>query len=322
LNILITGGTGFVGQHLLQKLSKESVNILVLARKKQSSSYIDIYNLVNVKFKYNIDILNTTSYFKYFENIDVVIHLAGFVSFKQRDKKKLIDVNYRGTLNILKACEKYKIKKFINISSTAALGFSDNLIDENFQFNWSKFQKCVYSYSKYLVNDEILKSKCNSIIVYPALILGPGDKGNSLKFVQAIQNEKIPFNLPGRNSLIDVRDFVESLSLLIKKDIKNKSYIVVNENYSFKEINGIISKVVNVTPPQKTIPYKYVSFFSSLSLILEKLSNKSDLNYENIFLGFQNREHDNTKIKELGFKPKYSLKNTVKDIISWCENIK
>ncbi|MBW2999924.1 NAD-dependent epimerase/dehydratase family protein [Candidatus Woesearchaeota archaeon] len=321
MNILVVGGTGFVGQHLVKELCKKNHNISVICRKRRNNEYIDIGKLPKVKIHYGTDVLNYENLQKYFKNIDVVFNLAGYISFKQADKKKLIAVNRDGTLNILKACSKHNVKKLIHVSSTAALGFSNAVIDESHKFDWSKYKKCVYSFSKHLPDKQLLESELNSIIIYPSLILGPGDKSNTLMLLDAIKKEKIPFNTPGSNSYVDVRDLVKALILLMDKGVRNEGFIVSAENYSLKEMCSIIAKELGAKLPKRTLSKKYLFPLLGAALMLEKINKNPPITYENIFMGFQNRVHSTNKISKLGWKPDYTLSQTVKDSWKWITEV-
>ena len=125
------------------KLCKDSKNkITVVSRNLHSEQHISIKSIKSsqkVKIFDKFDIQDNKKIIKYFKNQDVVFNLAGLISFKQKDKSKLISINHLGVLNVLKACEKMNVKKLIHLSSTAALGFGDSLINEDHEFDWSKF---------------------------------------------------------------------------------------------------------------------------------------------------------------------------------------
>ena len=250
---------------------------------------------------------------KLFKDIDYVFNLAGFISFKKRDKQQLNKINYEGTINVLKECEKHQIKKLIHISSTAALGFGKQIIDEKQNFNWTPYKNCVYSYSKKLPEKELLESSCNTIIIYPPLILGPGEKENSTKLFGLIKDKKLLFNTPGKGSFIDVRDLADGLIFLMEKEIINEKFIINSENYTFKEYNARIAEVFNVKAPKYDLPKFLLPFLLIIIKIVERLNKNPAITYENIFMAFQNRTYSSQKIINLGFKPKYTLKDTIKD---------
>ena len=127
----------------------------------------------------------------------MVIHLAGIVSFSLKDKALLEKVNIEGTKNMLLAAKENKVKQFIHISSVAALGYNDdpeNPIDEDFKFDWeiAKRKKKYYMLTKHLADVEIEKNKgsLNTVVLYPGLMFGPGDKTNSGRLISAIKEHR------------------------------------------------------------------------------------------------------------------------------------
>tara|TARA_B100000315_G_C14471763_1_gene538688 strand:- start:92 stop:1060 length:969 start_codon:yes stop_codon:yes gene_type:complete len=319
MRILITGGNGFVGQHLVSKLSKEN-KITVLCRKKHEATLVDIEKLQNVTVHYNSDIQDLSKIEGHFKNIDVVFNLAALISFKQRDRDKLISINNNGTLNILRACEKHNVKKLIHLSSTAAFGYSTGIINEQTKFDWSKGRKCVYSYSKYLPETKLLSSKCNVIVINPPIILGPGDL-KILQLLKPLKYASLPIVPSGTNSAIDVRDLVKALVLLMKSSVSNQQFIVSGGSYSIKEMNGVIASKFGKKPPIFTLPKFIGPLVYNLTYLYEMISANPKIAYENVFFGFKDRRHDDSKIRKLGYKPEYSLEKSVEDTIDYLETL-
>ncbi len=323
MNILIIGGQGFVGQYLVKELCNDSKNKLtIVSRNTHPKQHVPIGSSKKVNVFDGFDIQDYKKIVRYFKNQDVVFNLAGLISFRQKDKSKLIDINHLGALNVLKACETMNVKKLIHLSSTAALGFSNSIINESYEFDWSKNKKCVYSVSKSLSNNQIENSKCNSVIVFPSLILGPGDKHNTFRLIDAIYKRKIPFSPPGRNSIVDVRDLAKALVLLMQSKNKHSRYIISGGSYSFKEINRKIAECIGVKPPKYEMPKFLLSPLTILAHILEIFSKNPPITYENIYMSFKDRNHSSSRIKEIGFRFQHTLEQTIIDSIEWVNTLK
>jgi len=321
MKILVVGGSGFVGQNLVNDLAKSGHDLTVICRTKRSDSYyhINITKLKNVKMYYGADVTNYASIKNYFKNNDVVINLAGYISFKQKDKHSLMKINVKGSLNVLKACEEHNVNQLIHLSSTAALGFSNDIISEEYEFNWKNHKNCFYSYSKYLPNKRIKGSVCNTVIIYPPLILGPGDKTNTVVLIDAIKKNKIPFNLAGHNSYVDVRDLVSAIKIIINKKVKNQEFIISSGYYSIKKMNKVISEILKIKPIKLTLSKKNSVRLSKLILFIEKIFKDLPISYETVFISSQKRIHDSSNIKKLGWKSKYDLQKTIQDSLNWMK---
>jgi len=127
MKILITGGAGFIGSHLVEKLIKKKHKILVIDN--LSTGRIENIKpfLSHIKFlKKDISKISTIE--KYFKNIDVVFHLAALADIVPsiNSPKKYFLSNVLGTLNVLEASVKYKIKKFVYTASSSCYGIPKN----------------------------------------------------------------------------------------------------------------------------------------------------------------------------------------------------
>jgi len=320
MKITVIGGVGFVGQYLVNELHQnEDHNITATSLSHRNNLHIPIDKLPRVQIESGVDVLDYDSLLKCLSGADIVFNLAGLLSFLQKDKKKLVNINHNGAMNVLRACERLGIKKLIHISSTASLGFGDKIINENSTFNWNRHNKCVYSISKSLSNKKMMESGCNTVVVYPALILGAGDNVNSRKLFNAIRDRKLPFISPGTNSIIDVRDFAKAGVLIMDSDNTDSSYIVASENITYKKLYSMIADAFNVAPPMIHLPKYSMRPLLFFSKIIERISKNPPITYENIFMSFQKRNHCNDRIKKIGYSPRFSVYDTIDDIKSWMQ---
>jgi nucleoside-diphosphate-sugar epimerase len=328
LNILVTGGNGFLGQHLINELSKIDCKIKVICRKKHEKYYYDIHSYGNVEVIYEVDITNYKQIEPFFKGIDVVCHLAGKVSFKRKDKQEQFNINVKGTQNVLDASKRYGVKKFIHVSSTASLGHSQTTITEKHVFNWEGLaKKAHYSYSKHLAEKIILSEKNSEnglevIIINPALILGPGDYSISPKLISSIKKQEVPFNPPGSNSIVDVRDVARAIVFFLSKEGCFEKYILCSDSFSYKELNNFISDVLEMPKTKRVMPYFSYPFLLTGAWLYELFSREPKVTAENVYFSFKDRRHSSQKIKELGFSFNYAPKQTISDTVTFLKKEK
>jgi nucleoside-diphosphate-sugar epimerase len=312
--ILIFGGSGYVGQALTQLLYKKNyTQIVSTSRQKINQKY------KGIKYVSGIDITRSETIEPLISKAEIVINLAGFISFSQKDRKKLLTVNVEGVKNILRACQKNKsLDRLIHISSTASFGFSDKEITEQTHFDWSRYKNLVYSYSKFLANDLLHQSLVPTNILYPALILGPEDRTstqNLFDYAREKQNLLVP---PGSNSFIDVRDVVSAIELILQSAVSKENYILSTKSFSFEQIFSHVVRALNQKTRIQKLPTWSKKIIPQMANFLEFLGwNK--VSYEQLFLGFQHRRHKNQKLIHLGFQPRYSLNQTLCDF--WKQNM-
>jgi len=323
-NILITGGCGFLGQYLTHELLKNKIHkIKVLDLKENENKVYDFKD--RVEYVFEKDVVDFKAIKDEFQNIDVVFHLAGFVSFWMGHEEQLFSVNELGTRNVLQACLDNNVKQVIYVSSVAALGFNnkkDEPVNEEFEFDWKRAKGKHYMISKYkgeLSALEYADKGLNCIIASPGSMYGPGDVANSSRLIKAIKERKVPFNMPGGTNILDVRDVAKGLVKVMEKGRKGERYILSGYNYPFRKMNLIIAESAGVQPPQRTLPKIFHRPLYILFLIIEKLSrDHPKLTSDMIDSSFVFRYFDNSKARrELDWEPAIPYSQTIRDTFDW-----
>ncbi len=270
--ILVTGGTGLVGAHLLYQLVVSGENPRALKRtksdvsktKKVFSYYSKDYKSLFEKIDWvDGDILDYSSLIDAMLKIDQVYHTAAEVSFQSSDKESLIVTNVKGTTNIVNASLESGIRKLIHVSSIGALGRADNdgIVTE--ETHWNSKKSSVYSTSKYHAEMEVwrgIAEGLNAVIINPSIIIGPGDwKTGSSKLFTTMYNG-LKFYTKGSNGFVDVEDVAKTMIQLMKSTISGERFIVNSENISYRDFFNMISQALGVTPPK----YKATRFMSEV----------------------------------------------------------
>lgn len=321
-NIFLTGGTGFLGSHILYELSILEYNITAIKRKKSSLSLIKNLFLINNqehKFKkikwINCDITDLFKLESLICKNDIVIHCAGYISFEKRKKNQIFDINYYATKNLVNICLKKQISKFCYISSIATLFNKKNSIaDENSWFSNSN-TKSYYAKSKYMGEMEVWRGFAeglNGFIINPSLVIGPGDK-NSLfgKMISKLKKRTL-FYPGGGTGFVDVRDVSSVMIKLINKKVNHKRYIINSQNLSFKELLTIYAKQVNGPIPSIKINNNIIK----IAILLSKIFNPyNNLSFSIVDFFKTKSRYSNLKIKqELNYKF-ISVQRSIIDII-------
>ncbi len=278
--ILVTGGTGLVGSHLLFDLTKSGKKVRALKRKTSD------LNKVRKLFSYysenkdnhfkNIewiegDILDIFSLDKAMEGVSNVYHCAAKVSFNPKEQDSVKAINAQGTANIVNVALDKKVIKLCHISSIAALGRaeSNELIDEQTLWKYSK-KESAYSISKHESEREVWRGTgegLDAVIINPAIIIGPGDWENGSLRLFSIVQHGLSFYTKGVNGYIDVRDVVKIMNLLMESNIKNERFVLSSENVSYEHIFSLIADNLGKNKPK----YYVNTFLSGLVWRFEKL---------------------------------------------------
>ncbi|PHR72513.1 MAG: NAD-dependent epimerase [Lutibacter sp.] len=247
--ILVTGGTGLVGTHLLASLVQKQEKIRAIHRKSSNldavkevfSFYFDDVTAQFSKIEWiEADITDVTSLEKVFEGVTYVYHVAALVSFNPKEYHLMRTINIDGTANIVNFSITQKVKKLCFVSSIAAIDktHKNGLIDET--GDWTvEANNYGYAISKYGAEMEVWRGTqegLDAVIVNPGLILGSGCWDTSSGKIFSEVNKGLKFYTEGVTGYVSVKDVVKSMVKLMESNIKNERYILVAENRSLKDI--------------------------------------------------------------------------------------
>lgn len=260
--ILVTGGTGFVGAHLIYELLKNGEKVRALKRENSNLQLIEkIFSYYTPDYKHLLqeidwitaDVNDILSLTISMQGINQIYHCAAVVSFEPRNKHEMFKTNINGTTNIVNIALKYSVKKLCFVSSIAAIGRTENdeLISEETAWK-SSDRNSNYAKTKYSAEKEVwrgIEEGLNTIIVNPSVILGPGDwdSGSSKIFKTMWKGTKFYTN--GVNGFVDVRDVAKVMVKLMNSNITNQRFILSSENMSYKDIFSKIMIAFGKKPP-------------------------------------------------------------------------
>jgi len=157
-NILITGGAGYIGSHIVEQLVKTKAKIIIIDN--METGYKKLINKDAIFVKGDIKNLKQLSKLFYKYKINSVIHLAAYlnVSEAEKNKKKYYENNVRGTLNVVKCCKNTNVKNIVFSSSCSIYGNTKGAVDENKKAN----PKGYYAYTKY-EGEKIIKKHAKNL---------------------------------------------------------------------------------------------------------------------------------------------------------------
>lgn len=287
--ILVTGGTGLVGSHLLFKLVSEGEKVRAIYRRKQKLEHVKnvfayFSNSPDAIFDaiewVEADITDIPAMEIAFDGVDFVYHCAALVSFEPDKYNILKKINIEGTANIVNLCLAYHVKKLCYVSSVAALGApkpSEKFIDESTQWN-KELDNSVYAITKYGAEIEVwrgVQEGLNAVIVNPGIIIGAGfwnDGGSGSLFKQVYKG--MSHYTTGTSGFVDIWDVVNVMTLLMKSDLKNEKFVLVSENLTFQKFFTMVANEINVNPPKKEAKSWLLSIAWRLDWLRFKLLGK------------------------------------------------
>lgn len=319
MKLLITGGTGFLGHHLIKKLFEQGYNdIRVLKTKDDDASFLKEFNIQY----FNGDIRNIDDVNNAIKGCDIVFHLVGMISYWDKMNKIQYDINVLGTRNVVNACLENRIERLIYVSSNASVGnVVDGLANEETEYNLAKL-KVNYCDTKHLAELEIangVKKGLNAVIICPASMYGDGD-------IRRIHSDlmfkfNFPFNriiIPGGLAVVDVNDVAESLIKAWQIGKSGERYLIVGENLTFKRIREIIASELKKPAPDIILPVWFLKILANIFVFISNITGKKPkltptmINFFTLNFWFDNSK----SIKEL--KIKYTpFRESISKAVKW-----
>ena len=315
MRALVSGSNGFIGSHLVEALKKRGYSVTCLIRKTSNLNWL---KGLDVEFVYG-DCTEKDSLYKAVEGADYVYHLAGVV--RAVDRETYYRVNFLGTKNLLEVCNKTNrnIKKFIYLSTQAAVGpinpdgEGDCQPITDYGKSKLKGEMAVHNYS----------DRLPVLIIRATAIYGPRDKDiyTYFKFLKK-GLRPVPGNGEGDINLLYVGDLIEGMILAAENENSSgETYFFADErSYSWEEASDKATRALGAKAINIHIPQWMILTSAFLSELSSRITHKPPL------LDRQKAKeilHDGwfcdiTKAREsLGFKPRVSLEEGLKITASW-----
>lgn len=313
--ILVTGGTGLVGSHLLYRLTKNGESVKAIYRNKKSLEKAKkVFQSYHADHLFNsiqwveADLLDYFSLKDIFKGITHVYHCAAVVAFDRKSTHNMLDTNIEGTQHLVNLSLEHKVVKFCHVSSVASLGEYENnkCTDEEALWQHTKTTSD-YSVSKYYSENEVWRASeegLNVVVVNPATIIGYGDWSESSTAIIKKVNDGLNYYTPGANGFVGVKDVVEVMLLLMNGEISNERYLLVADNWSFKKLLDQIANGLGKKPPTKEAPRSIANLLRRLDEARYFLfGTKTVLTKQSVNTAYRTHCYSSAKIKtELNFQ--------------------
>ncbi len=273
--VVITGATGFVGRHVVERLLQESVQIRCMIRDKKDQQLFEANDRLSFV---EGDITQAKTLEKAFSGAWAVINIAGLREFWDRNKKSFYNINHIGAENVFKACLSQDIERVIQVSTPLAFGVPASL-----PFNETSEaanHPSSYGHSKYLGDEAGLalqRSKGLPLtIVYLAAVIGAGDDKETMEVRRAVEG-KMPalIGADTQYTYLYVRDAAEAIvRSLMQSNTLGERLLVGAERATTREYFAIIGEIAKVKIPQYNVPEKLLLPIAKSMEMMSKISGK------------------------------------------------
>ncbi|CAH9014944.1 NAD-dependent epimerase/dehydratase family protein [Candidatus Nitrosacidococcus sp. I8] len=323
--VLVTGATGFIGQHLMAALISDQCPIHVLTRDIHKAQALWNNDLIKVFQIDSIDQNQTTSLWK---NVEIVFHLA-CGSFAENDMENYQKSIVMMTQSLLTQAIKAKVKQFIFVSSVKAMGEkTEHCLNENSP----ALPETAYGKAKLTAEQQVLAAGkdhiiCSSVLRLP-MVYGKSTKSSILQMVRAIYRGYFPSlsKINNHRSMVHVLDVVQAMMLIARnpKISCQQAYLVTDgQSYSTDQIYALICHALNRTIPRWCIPIGVLIFGARIGDFIQRIFKiPIPLNPKTLDKLTSSAWYSTKKIQtELGYRPQYSLTTALPEIIDQVKQL-
>jgi dihydroflavonol-4-reductase len=307
VNLLVTGGTGFLGGALVPLLAGDGHRLRLLQRGPAP----DAKRLGAEVMQASLD--DDLAVQRAVEGVDAVYHLAGRVDFDPEDPAELYALHVQGTRRLLEACVAAKVRRVIvaSTSGTIAVSKEDRLATEadepplQLVAGWPYYLSKIYQEKTALRFHE--ETGLPVVVLNPSLLLGPGDdRLSSTDVVFKFLERRVPAMPSGGLSFVDVRDAAQAFRAALEKGRPGERYLLGGANMSFAELFGRLERLSKVPAPRPRLPSGVnVAGARLLEKFHEWRGSEAPIDAHSVEMGERFWYCDSRKaMAELGFTPR------------------
>jgi dihydroflavonol-4-reductase len=255
VNLLVTGGTGFLGSALVPALRGAGHRVRLLQRSAAPEAEALGAEVVRAS------VSDAAAIRAALDGVEGVYHLAGHVSFDPADPAAMYELHVQGTRRLLEACAAAGVRRFVLASSSGTIAVSkdDRVATEEDRHPIALVAGWPYYLSKIYQEKTALRFHLDTglpvVVLNPSLLLGPGDaRLSSTDVVFKFMERRIPAMPTGGLSFVDVRDAAAAFAAALEKGRPGERYLLGGANMTFRELFERLERLTGIAAPRVTLP--------------------------------------------------------------------
>ena len=269
--VLMTGATGFLGQHLLRELIASGTKVRALSRSAAGDAVVRGLGAEPVRG----DVTDADAVRAAMTGVDAVFHTAADTNTWRPNNDSQTRTNLGGAQNLLAAAKAANVSEFMHTSSISAYshlvhGVLREDVPERGGDSWINYER-----TKFLAEKAVRESGLRFIIFQPAHILGPGDTRNWSRLFRLIDLNKLPAAPPGIGTFADVREIAKAQVRAWQRSKYGETYLFGGEQARFLTLIQKIGAQLGRKVPSSTTPTwvlkAYAQLLYGISLVTRKM---------------------------------------------------
>jgi len=323
MRALVTGGTGFIGSHVVRRLLRENIQVRCLVR---SSSNRKNLEGLNVEFAVG-DLQHPETLKTALQDCHQLYHVAADYRIWFKDPKELERTNVEGSRALLQAAADAKLEKIIFTSSVAAVGrpAANGTLGIGEESMEPSADQLIGAYKRTKWESDRLAREFASqgvpvVLVNPAAPIGSHDikPTPTGKMIVDFLNGGMPAYVDTGMNFVDVEDVAEGHWLAAQKGRVGERYILGNQNLTLKDFLGLIARVSGKPAPRWQIPYAVAWMAGAVSTGISRFTGREPaIPLDGVRMAHAPMYYSPAKsIRELGL-PQTPVEDAVRKAVTW-----
>jgi nucleoside-diphosphate-sugar epimerase len=269
--VLLTGASGFLGQHLARELLATGAQVRALSRRVETDRALAALGTIPVRG----DVTDPASLAAAMQGIEAVFHAAADTSTWRPNNAAQTRTNVGGAANLLAAAKAEGVSAFVHTSSVAAYShlvhgtLREDVVERGGE-SWINYER-----SKFLAEQAVRESGLPFLIFQPSHVFGPGDTHNWSRLIRLVDLGKLPGVPPGSGAFADVREIAKAQVRGWQAGKFGETYLLGGEHASFLELVSRIGRELGRKTPKRATPAialkAYAQAIYGLSLLTRKI---------------------------------------------------
>jgi dihydroflavonol-4-reductase len=251
--VLVTGGTGFLGRAIVERLVAGGAPVRALARSEASAGRLRALGADPMRG----DVLDSEALAVAMRGCDVVYHAAGANAFCVRDASPMFETNVEGSRTVVRSAARAGVRLVVYTSSAATLGEARGTVGTEASPHRGWFLSD-YERSKFEAERTVLTSArelgIDVVCVNPSSVQGPGRATGSARLLLDYLNGRLKALVDSQLSLVDIADCTEGHLLAAAKGRPGERYVLSGATLSVREGMALVARLAGVDRPVRTVP--------------------------------------------------------------------
>lgn len=258
MKAFVTGGTGFIGQRVIERLRNRGDEVVALARDAEKATRLRELGCEVVQG----DLSSSDAIQRGVQGCDAVFHIAAIykVGIPKKDREAMYDANVRGTERMLDAAEAADVNRIVYVSTGNVFGDTKGeVVDETYERNLADGFLSYYDETKFrsheLVRERIGKG-APIVIVQPGVVYGPGDHSEVGNMIDQMRTGKLKMRMfpDSRFNFVFVDDVAAGIVLAHDRGASGESYLLGGELASMNDLFEKTAALLGKKAPRMTLP--------------------------------------------------------------------